>query len=94
MGSVVAIVSPNRYFVLPHHYLFSDADAGPDGNITYTLSEEQGQAGDSRFFNVDLLTGEVTLRQEIDFDNPTNGFSASFDVIQTRVTGCDVYPVP
>ena len=94
VGSVVAIVSPNRYFFLPHHYLFSDADAGPDGNITYTLSEEQGQAGDSRFFNVDLLTGEVTLRQEIDFDNPANGFSASFDVIQTRVTGCDVYPVP
>ena len=77
VGSVLVSSEPGSLFV---GFAVSDADAGPDGNITYTLSE------DTSFFSVDLLTGSLVLEEEIDLD----GGSMSF--ITLTIVACDTFP--
>ena len=73
----------------PLRYTVTDGDDGPDGNITFTLSEgSQNNTENARFFDLDFITGSLVLRQRLDVDNIPN----AFDRVALRITACDVYP--
>jgi len=70
-------------------YTVTDRDDGPDGNITFTLSEgSQDNSENARFFDLDFITGSLVLRQRLDVDNIPN----AFDQVALRITACDMYP--
>ena len=70
------------------HYEVIDQDTGPDGNVTYTLSDNNNELReDAQFFSVDLITGSLTVVAEPDVDS-TGGFRTLVVVI----TACDSHP--
>lgn len=71
-------------------YMYSDMDAGPDGNVTYTLGRDSPFA---HYFEMDLISGNLTIRREIDFDTVDGLLSDSAVFISLTITGCDSYPV-
>ena len=74
---------------VPIRYTVTDRDDGPDGNITFTLSEgPTDNSENARFFDLDFITGSLVLRQRLDVDNIPN----AFDQVALRITPCDVYP--
>ena len=82
VGTVIASTTNSSLI----EYTFEDADAGvADRNVTFTFAEE---AGDTSFFSLDLVTGNLTLVRELDFDNQTE------DVyfVQIPITLCDIFP--
>ena len=85
VGTVIASTEPGSLL----QYIVTDGDDGPDGNITFTLSEgSQDNTENSRFFELDFITGSLVLRQRLDIDNIPN----AFDRVALRITACDVYP--
>lgn len=66
----------------------TDEDDGPDGDITYTVS----QAPDPQFLGVNLTTGEVyvAVPEELDFDALNS--DARFFRYAFSVTACDTHP--
>ena len=85
VGTVIASTEPGSLL----QYIVTDGDDGPDGNITFTLSEgSQDNTENARFFELDFVTGSLVLRQRLDVDNIPN----AFDRVALRITACDVYP--
>ena len=82
VGTVFASTTNNSIIT----YEYEDADSGvADSNITFTFAEEDE---DTSFFSLDLLTGNLTLVRELDFDNQTLGVY----IIRTSITLCDIFP--
>ena len=91
VGTTIAANEPglSRPGVGPLRYTVTDGDDGPDGNITFTLSEgSQDNTENARFFDLNFITGSLVLRQRLDVDNIPN----AFDRVALRITACDVYP--
>ena len=90
VGTTIAANEPGRSQPGgPLRYTVTDRDDGPDGNITFTLSEgSQDNTENARFFDLDFITGSLVLRQRLDVDNIPN----AFDRVALRITACDVYP--
>ena len=65
-------------------YTVSDRDKGPDGVIVFSLHASRNNA-DDRFFNLDTLTGTLTLNTQLDVDNTTNGFQK----LEISITLCN-----
>ena len=92
VGQLIATADPS--FSGPstvRRYSYRDMDAGPDGNITYTLG------GDPRYityFEMNLITGDLFISREVDFDTLDGSLSGSVAFIPLTITGCDTYPVP
>ena len=89
VGSIIASTSPN---ITSAYFRFEDADSGPDGNVTYTFPAD---AILMEFFSIDLITGEVTIKRQLDFDANTSLTRAAFGTVaiaQLRITGCDEFP--
>ena len=90
VGTTIAANEPGRSQQGgPLRYTVTDGDDGPDGNITFTLSEgSQDNTENARFFDLNFITGSLVLRQRLDVDNIPN----AFDRVALRITACDVYP--
>ena len=86
VNTLVASADPNAPLLQRYKYSASDRDAGPDGNVTYTLPDDP----DAQFFHVDLVTGDVTLREVIDVD--TRITSGTFEQLLFSITACDRNP--
>ena len=86
VNTLVASADPDAPLSERYKYSASDQDAGPDGNVTYTLPDDP----DARFFMVDLITGNVTLREVIDVDTRITG--GSFEQLLFSITVCDRVP--
>ena len=70
-------------------YSVTDRDDGPDGNITFTLSQvSPDNTENARFFDLNFFTGALVLRQRLDVDNVPN----AFDQVRLQIVACDVYP--
>ena len=70
-------------------YSVTDRDDGPDGNITFTLSQASpDNTENARFFDLNFFNGALVLRQRLDVDNVPN----AFDQVTLRITACDEYP--
>ena len=70
------------------HYEVIDLDTGPDGNITYTFSDNNAEViEDAQFFNIDLITGSLIVVAEPDVDS-TGGFRS----LIVLITACDSHP--
>ena len=83
IGTLLASANPGA----PVQYSVTDQDAGPDGNITYTLLNDP----DAVNFTVSLINGDVRLREEIDVDTRlTRG--NTFEQLRFRITACDRFP--
>ena len=68
-------------------YSVSDDDDGPHGNVTFTFNEENDPS-DEMHFNLNFLTGDLTLRESIDVDSEAGDF-VTFDL---RIIACDSFP--
>ena len=72
---------------------FSDSDAGPDGNITYTLRDTSPGSGDSEAFSLDLLSGDLMFTDNFDIDvEGVELVSGRFRRFAILIIGCDEYP--
>ena len=70
-------------------YSVTDRDDGPDGNITFTLSQASpDNTENARFFDLNFFNGALVLRQRLDVDNVPN----AFDQVSLRIVACDEYP--
>ena len=70
-------------------YTVTDRDDGPDGNITFTLSQASpDNTENARFFDLNFFNGALVLRQRLDVDNVPN----AFDQVGLRIVACDEYP--
>ena len=67
-------------------YSVSDEDDGPHGNLTFTFSENNPT--DEMHFNLNFITGDLTLRERIDVDSVGGGL-VNFGLI---ITVCDSFP--
>ena len=94
VGTLIATADP-RFPVLPfapiRRYSFTDRDAGPDGNVTYTLGGDQESTS---YLDIDLLSGNLTISREIDFDTLDGSLSGTVGFISFTIIGCDTHPVP
>ena len=68
-------------------YSVSDGDDGPHGNLTFTFSSENDPT-DEMHFNLNFLTGVLTLRERIDVDSMGGGS----DTFGLTITICDSFP--
>ena len=85
VGTTIVSTEPGSM----RQYSVTDRDDGPDGNITFTLSQvSQDNTENARFFDLDFFTGALVLRQRLDVDNVPN----AFDLISLQIVACDVYP--
>ena len=85
VGTTIASTEPGGIL----QYSVTDQDMGPDGNITFTISENSpDNIANARFFDLNLFTGALVLSQKLDVDNVPN----AFDRVSLRITACDVYP--
>lgn len=92
VGQLLATADPG--FIGPRsvqRYSYRDRDAGPDGNITYTLG---GDPRFTRYFEMDLITGNLIISREVDFDTLGGSLSGTIAFISLTITGCDTHPVP
>ena len=83
VGTTVTSTEPGGML----RYSVTDRDDGPDGNITFTLSEGSNTEN-ARFFDLNFFTGALVLRQRLDVDNVPN----AFDRVSLRIVACDMYP--
>jgi len=88
VGTTVAVNEPGPSQIGgPVRYTATDRDDGPDGNITFTLSEgSPDNSENARFFDLDFITGSLVLRQRLDVDNIPH----AFDRVALQITACDV----
>ena len=87
IGTLLASANASAPLPSRQQYSVTDQDAGPDGNITYTLPTDP----DAVNFTVSLINGDVSLREEIDVDTRlTRG--NTFDQLLFRITACDRFP--
>ena len=89
VGDVIATANPESSTVR-NKYSFTDTDDGPDGNITYTLDET---SADSQFFLLDVISGDLTITEELDSDDETVMLAGSVRRFLLRIRGCDEFPV-
>ena len=84
VGALIVSHRPGEGF---RQFSVSDGDDGPHGNVTFTFSDDNDPT-DVMYFNLDLLTGDVTLRERVDVD------SVPGDLITLRITitACDSFP--
>ena len=68
-------------------YSVSDGDDGPHGNITFTFADDNDPT-DVMYFNLDLLTGDVTLRERVDVDSVPGDLTT----LRITITACDSFP--
>ena len=88
VGTTIASTEPGGM----QQYSVTDGDDGPDGNVTFTLSQvSPDNTENARFFDLNFFTGALVLRQRLDVDNVSNVPNA-FDQINLRIVACDVYP--
>ena len=91
VGHLLATADPS--FMGPstvRRYSISDRDAGADGNVTYTLG---GDSPLTSFFEVELISGNLTVDREIDFDTLDGSLTSATAFILLHIVGCDTYPV-
>ena len=90
VGQLLATADPSPSTPsVVRRFSYSDMDAGPDGNVTYTLG------GETSYFEMDLISGNLIISREVDFDTINSSLSGnSFAFISLTITGCDTYPVP
>ena len=82
VGTVIASTTNSSLI----EYAYEDADAGvADRNVTFTFAEEDKNTS---FFSLDLLTGNLSLESELDFDNQTEDIF----IVRIPVTLCDIFP--
>ena len=82
VGTVIVSADP-AVDTLEGHYSVTDADAGPDGNITYTLSA----TSNTEFFGLEFTTGSLVLINELDLDTMIIPF-----LLTAQITACDTVP--
>ncbi len=80
VGSVLASTDPSELVFGRSLLTAADSDTGPDGTITFTLSEDS-----SGTLAINMTTGSVYLVSELDFDS---GLTS----VRFTVVACDVYP--
>ena len=84
---VGALIVSNRPGEGIRQYSVSDGDDGPDGNITFTFAQANDPT-EEMHFNLDFLTGDVTLRERVDVDSvPENIVNLAI-----TITACDRFP--
>ena len=89
IGTLLASANPAAPLSSRYKYSITDQDAGPDGNITYTVDLSNNP--DAVNFTVSLINGDVRLREEIDVDTRlTRG--TRFEQLLFRITACDRFP--
>ena len=91
VGQLLATADPS--FSGPstvRRYSYSDGDSGPDGNITYTLG---GDSQFTRYFEMDLIAGNLIISREVDFDSLDGSLSGTVAFFSLTITGCDTFPV-
>ena len=87
--TLLASANPAAPLSSRYKYSITDRDAGPDGNITYTVDLSNNP--DAVNFTVGLINGDVRLREEIDVDTRlTRG--TRFEQLLFRITACDRFP--
>ena len=80
-------------------YAARDNDAGPDGNIMYTLGSNADEALLGEFLSINMTTGELVVAEQLDFDvdNPLSRAQegpTSLVTADIRITVCDIFPPP
>ena len=92
VGDVIATGNASLSGVA-NRFLFTDTDAGSDGNITYSLRDGTPGSGDSNFFSLDLISGDLTITEVLDNDVEgvilIGGLYRRFFV---SIIGCDEHP--
>ena len=81
VGTVIISADP-MVDVLEGRYTVTDSDAGPDGNITYTLSG----ASNTEYFGLGFTTGSLVLIRELDLD------TVFIFLLTAQITACDTFP--
>ena len=74
-------------------FLFTDTDAGADGNITYTLDDSIPGSGDSEAFLLDLVSGDLSFTENL--DNDVDGITLIAGLYRrfaVSIVGCDEFP--
>ena len=68
-------------------YSASDGDDGPHGNLTFTFGDDNDPT-DEMHFNLNFLTGDLTLRESIDVDS----VDGNFVIFGLIIVACDSFP--
>ena len=84
VGSIIVSRQPGEGFA---QYSVNDGDDGPHGNVTFTF-DNVNDPTDEMHFNLNFLTGELTLRETIDIDSVGVGFK----IFGLTITACDSFP--
>ena len=82
---LVMAISNDTMAVASRSLACSDMDAGPDGQLIFTIEGDNDE-----FFRVNSSTGEVSLRQILDYELLIMG--EAFVIIFLQLTCCDVSP--
>ena len=85
VGTVIASNSDTAPPGTLSEYTIIDNDAGIDGLLTFTSTDL-----DTEYFTLELDTGSILLRRELDLDNQTDPTPTNFEAVE--VTGCDFFP--
>ena len=84
VGSIIVSRQPGEGFA---QYSVNDDDDGPHGNVTFTFDDVNDPTKEMHF-NLNFLTGELTLRETIDIDSVGVGFK----IFGLTITTCDSFP--
>ena len=82
IGSILVSTLPNVGAL--RTFSATDMDAGPDGELRYTLGFNDNLTS----FDIDDRTGTLSISQSLDVDNTVSGFLTE----EVRLTVCDVVP--
>ena len=92
VGTLLATTDPSfSTSSFTKRYSYTDRDAGPDGNVTYSLG---GDPQSISYLEIDLLSGNLTIGREVDFDTLGGIFTGTVAFISFTIIGCDTFPVP
>ena len=86
IGTIITSTDRSVQTSATDYYEVTDQDTGPDGNVTYTLSDSNSEE-DAQFFRVDLITGSLIVIAEPDVDT-----MGGFRSLQVLITACDSDP--